>query len=116
MASAQARRPDPQRDRHPRWEFYRRVRGDSGRICRLLETKDYCIQTMPDVSPAKWHLAHTSWFFETFLLEHFQPGYVPFHAAYDHLSSSYYLTRGNSYSRPRRGLLAHGGRDLPLPG
>jgi ergothioneine biosynthesis protein EgtB len=87
-------------------QYYRRVRGDSEAICRPLEIEDYCIQTMPDVSPAKWHLAHTSWFFEVFLLSRYRPGYTPFHPAYDHLFNSYYLTHGQPYSRPRRGLLA----------
>ena len=85
---------------------YRRVRNESECICRPLETEDYCIQTMPDVSPAKWHLAHTSWFFETFLLDRFQSGYRSFHPNYDHLFNSYYLTHGKPYSRPQRGLLA----------
>ena len=48
---------------------YLQTRADTEQLCAPLETEDYCIQTMPDVSPAKWHLAHTSWFFETFLLE-----------------------------------------------
>jgi ergothioneine biosynthesis protein EgtB len=96
----------PDSDRGPWVERYRRVRAESASICAPLETEDYCIQTMPDASPAKWHLAHTSWFFETFLLNAFQPGYQAFHPLYDHLFNSYYLTHGDPFSRPRRGLLA----------
>lgn len=107
MTSAQvAEQLDSDHDRDVLVGYYRRVRNDSECICRPLETEDYCIQTMPDVSPAKWHLAHTSWFFETFLLERFQSGYGTFHPAFDHLFNSYYLTHGKPYSRPQRGLLA----------
>ena len=85
---------------------YRQIRADTESICSPLETEDYCIQTMPDVSPAKWHLAHTSWFFETFLLAPHLKGYHCFNAAYDHLFNSYYLTHGSPYARPARGLLS----------
>ena len=85
---------------------YERIRKESERICAPLETEDYCIQTMPDVSPAKWHLAHTSWFFETFVLMPFQKNYRCFDPAYDHLFNSYYLTHGQPFSRPARGLLS----------
>ncbi len=85
---------------------YERIRKDSELVCAPLETEDYCIQTMPDVSPAKWHLAHTCWFFETFVLIPFQPGYRCFHPAYDHLFNSYYVTHSQPYSRPARGLLS----------
>ncbi len=85
---------------------YEQIRKDSELICAPLETEDYCIQTMPDVSPAKWHLAHTSWFFETFLLLPFVKNYHRFNPAYDHLFNSYYLTHGQPFSRPARGLLS----------
>ena len=85
---------------------YTRIRNDSESICAPLQTEDYCIQTMPDVSPAKWHLAHTSWFFETFLLLPFLKNYRCHDAAYDHLFNSYYLTHGTPFSRPSRGLLS----------
>ena len=85
---------------------YERIRKDSELVCAPLETEDYCIQTMPDVSPAKWHLAHTSWFFETFVLIPFQPGYRCFHPAYDYLFNSYYVTHSQPYSRSVRGLLS----------
>jgi ergothioneine biosynthesis protein EgtB len=61
---------------------------------------------MADVSPAKWHLAHTSWFFETFLLVPMQKQYRCFNPAFDHLFNSYYLTHSQPYSRPARGLLS----------
>jgi ergothioneine biosynthesis protein EgtB len=85
---------------------YQRVRSDSESICAPLQTEDYCIQTMPDVSPAKWHLAHTSWFFETFLLIPHLKNYRCHDPVYDHLFNSYYLTHGTPYSRPARGLLS----------
>ena len=88
---------------------YEQIRKDSELICAPLETEDYCIQTMPDVSPAKWHLAHTSWFFETFLLLPFVKNYHCFNPAYDHLFNSYYLTHGQPFSRPARGLLSRPG-------
>ena len=85
---------------------YRRVRQQSEAICQPLETEDYCIQTMDDVSPPKWHLAHITWFFETFLVKPFHPDYRPFHPRYDYLFNSYYQTHGTPYSRPHRGLLS----------
>jgi ergothioneine biosynthesis protein EgtB len=85
---------------------YEQVRKDSELICAPLQTEDYCIQTMADVSPAKWHLAHTSWFFETFLLLPLLKNYPRFHPAYDHLFNSYYVTHGQPFSRPARGLLS----------
>lgn len=85
---------------------YRDVRRESERICQPLTTEDYCIQSMPDVSPPKWHLAHTSWFFETFILRPFAASYVVFHPRYDYLFNSYYETVGSPYPRPQRGLLS----------
>ena len=87
-------------------DAYRRVRADSEALCAPLRTEDYCIQTMPDVSPAKWHLAHTSWFFETFILLPYLAGYRVHHPAYDHLFNSYYLTHGQPFARPARGSLS----------
>src|SRR4029079_10350802 len=73
-------------------------------IVAPLHPEDTCIQSMPDVSPTKWHLAHTSWFFETFLLA--APGYMPFRAGDDVLFNSYYQTVGAMHPRPQRGLLS----------
>ena len=62
------------------------------------------MQSMPDASPAKWHLAHTTWFFETLVLER-QPGYWPFDAEFRWLFNSYYNSVGEQYPRPQRGML-----------
>lgn len=86
--------------------YYNHVRAESVRICEPLVTEDYVIQTMPDVSPPKWHLAHISWFFETFILLPHQPNYQLFDPAYDYLFNSYYVTHGKPYPRPQRGFLA----------
>lgn len=84
----------------------RTVRLQTEELCRPLLTEDYGVQTMPNVSPPKWHLAHTTWFFERFILVPFQPGYRPFHPQFDYLFNSYYETIGTSYPRPRRSLLS----------
>ncbi len=85
---------------------FERVRSATEALCRSLQIEDYGIQTMPDVSPVKWHIAHTSWFFETFLLVPNLDGYKPFHPAFDYLFNSYYVTHGKPYRRPERGLLS----------
>ena len=85
---------------------YRHVRGFSKKICETLEPEDYVIQTMPEASPTKWHLAHTSWFFETFVLKQFFPDYHSLHPQYAFLFNSYYNAVGPFYSRPHRGLLS----------
>ena len=85
---------------------YRAVRADSEHLCSPLVVEDYGIQTMPDVSPPKWHLAHTSWFFETFLLRPFLPDYRAFDPRFAHLFNSYYETVGSFHPRPERGLLS----------
>lgn len=82
------------------------VRKNSNAICSPLETEDYVIQTMDDVSPPKWHLAHTTWFFETFLLEPHLAGYESFRPQYGFLFNSYYEAVGERHPRPRRGLLS----------
>ena len=87
-------------------ERYRNVRQTSERICGPLATEDYVVQTMDDVSPPKWHLAHTSWFFETFLLIPEQPNYSPFHPEYGFLFNSYYEAVGERHPRPKRGVLS----------
>ncbi len=85
---------------------YRTVRQASEEFCAPLEVEDYCIQSMPDVSPTKWHLAHTSWFFETFVLKRALPSYRSPHSEYEFLFNSYYNAVGRQYSRPDRGLLS----------
>ena len=95
---------------HPRYErddllaHYRQVRAQSELLCKPLATEDYQLQSMPDASPPKWHLAHTTWFFETFVLAS-EPGFEPFHTGYNFLFNSYYDTVGDRWPRARRGLL-----------
>ena len=84
----------------------RAVRARMESLCAPLEIEDYCIQAAAEVSPPKWHLAHTTWFFETFILLPFAPGYRAFHDAYAHLFNSYYETAGTFFPRPQRGLLS----------
>src|SRR2546430_1941039 len=71
-----------------------------------LSAEDCAIQSMPDASPVKWHLAHTTWFFETFVLEPHHPGYRCFDPAYRVLFNSYYNAVGDRHPRPERGLLS----------
>ena len=85
---------------------YAAVREQTERLCRPLEPDDYGVQPMADASPPKWHLAHTTWFFETFLLKPFAEGYTPFDDAFEILFNSYYNGVGEQYPRPRRGLLS----------
>jgi ergothioneine biosynthesis protein EgtB len=85
---------------------YQQVRQLTENLCQPLETEDYVIQAMPDVSPPKWHLAHTSWFFETFVLSAACPDYRALHSSYAYLFNSYYVAAGERYSRPNRGLLS----------
>src|SRR5580698_5345451 len=76
------------------------------KLCLPLVTEDYVVQSMPDVSPTKWHLAHTTWFFETFLLQPHAPGYRPFNPHFAYLFNSYYITVGDRHCRQNRGLLS----------
>ncbi|MDH5777282.1 MAG: ergothioneine biosynthesis protein EgtB [Gammaproteobacteria bacterium] len=85
---------------------YLRVRSESESICAPLEIEDYGLQTIDDVSPPKWHLAHVSWFFETFILKPFSNNYKEFNPQFAHLFNSYYETVGTFHPRPERGLLA----------
>ncbi|MBV9710035.1 MAG: DinB family protein, partial [Ktedonobacteraceae bacterium] len=87
-------------------EQYQNVRRFSEYLCEPLVTEDYVVQSMPDVSPTKWHLAHVSWFFETFLLFPAVPGYQSLHPQYAYLFNSYYNTIGERHCRPDRGLIS----------
>jgi len=85
---------------------YRWVRDFSEKLCQTLEPEDCVVQTMPEVSPSKWHLAHTSWFFETFILREALPDYRPIHPQYAYLFNSYYNAAGKMHCRPKRGLIS----------
>jgi len=85
---------------------YRRVRAFTERMCEGMEAEDFVIQSSPDVSPTKWHLAHTTWFFEAFVLQPFVDDYRPLNAEYNYLFNSYYNTVGEQFCRPRRGQLS----------
>jgi ergothioneine biosynthesis protein EgtB len=82
------------------------VRGKTAELAAPLAIEDYVVQSAPEVSPTKWHLAHTTWFFETFVLTPFVVGYKPFHPKYAHLFNSYYQTVGQMHAREKRGLLS----------
>jgi ergothioneine biosynthesis protein EgtB len=84
---------------------YRETRAHTERLCEPLATEDYVIQSMPDASPAKWHLAHTTWFFETFVLAPHEHGYRPYDDSYGYLHNSYYEAVGARHPRARRGML-----------
>src|SRR3954454_21452627 len=86
-------------------ERFRRVRERSLSVCAPLTPEDAQVQSMPDASPAKWHLAHVTWFFETFVLARAERGFLPFHPAYGFLWNSYYEAAGPRQPRPERGLL-----------
>jgi ergothioneine biosynthesis protein EgtB len=81
------------------------VRAQTEALCAPLETEDYVVSTMTDVSPTKWHLAHTSWFFETFVLTPFDPSYVTPNPKYAFLFNSYYVQAGERHCRAQRGLV-----------
>ena len=85
---------------------FRAIRCASDALCEPLEPEDCCIQSMPDVSPTKWHLAHTSWFFETFVLKPALPGFRSPDPQYEYLFNSYYNAVGRQHARPARGVLS----------
>ncbi len=85
---------------------YRAVRRFTETLCQPLVAEDYVVQTMTDVSPTKWHLAHVSWFFETFILRPHAPGYRPLDERYAYLFNSYYVQAGERHCRDRRGYLS----------
>jgi ergothioneine biosynthesis protein EgtB len=85
---------------------YQDVRQLSADICQPLEIEDYVVQSMPGASPLKWHLAHTAWFFETFVLVPHLPGYSVFNPQYDYLLNSYYESLGERVPASQRGTLS----------
>lgn len=82
------------------------VRAYSEKLCEPLATEDYVVQSMTDVSPTKWHLAHTTWFWETFVLRPYMPGYALYDEAYPYLFNSYYVQAGERHCRAQRGYLS----------
>jgi ergothioneine biosynthesis protein EgtB len=96
----------PIADRAAERDRFAAVRTETEALAAHLTPEDQAIQSMPDVSPTKWHLAHTSWFFETFLLGPFDPAYRVFDPAFAYLFNSYYEAAGPRHPRPERGLLS----------
>src|SRR5262249_32485410 len=85
---------------------YRAVRRQTERLCAPLAVDDYQVQAAPEVSPPKWHLAHTTWFFETFVLRPFLPAYRPFHPRFEYLFNSYYERVGTFHPKAGRAVLS----------
>ncbi len=86
--------------------LYSSVRRASEELCAPLAVEDYGLQAMPETSPLKWHLAHTTWFFETFILKPYKSHYVVFHPRFEYLFNSYYDAVGPQFPRAQRGLLS----------
>ena len=93
--------------------FYQQVRELSKEIAAPLSPEDCVVQSMTDASPIRWHLAHTTWFFETFILKEF-PDYKVFDANFEYLFNSYYNAVGEQYPRPKRGLLSRPRQEVIL--
>ncbi|GAB5518329.1 MAG: ergothioneine biosynthesis protein EgtB [Rhodothermales bacterium] len=93
-------------DATPLASRFQRVRSFTEHLCEPLETEDFVVQSMPDVSPTKWHLAHTTWFFETFILSVYDRDYIPYHPGYAFLFNSYYLQAGERHCRAQRGYIS----------
>jgi ergothioneine biosynthesis protein EgtB len=100
------RRPDTDERRRLLIARFARIRAVTKALAAGLTPEDCMLQSMPDASPVKWHLAHTTWFFEVFVLERADPEYVPFDRQYRYLFNSYYNAIGEQYPRPQRGLLS----------
>ncbi len=92
-------------------EAFLEVRNETERRAAPLSPEDQLIQSMPDTSPAKWHRAHTTWFFEQFLLGEHSPGYTVFHPDYAFLFNSYYVSAGPRHARHQRGHLTRPSAD-----
>src|SRR6185503_20088062 len=93
----------------PSVDRYRQIRARTVALAAPLTPEDAVVQSMPDVSPTKWHLAHTTWFFETFLLRPHAPAYRVFDPAYEYLFNSYYEAVGPRHPRALRGLVTRPG-------
>ena len=90
----------------PAAEDYRTVRDTTLRLTECLTIEDQVVQALPEASPTKWHLAHTTWFFERFCLREYAEGYESPDDRYDYLFNSYYHTAGEMHPRSRRGSLS----------
>ena len=95
-------------------ERFKAVRSQTEALAAVFSAEDLCVQTMPDVSPGKWHLAHVSWFWETFLLKPALSDYTPFDPRFNYLFNSYYEAVGERHARPERGFLTRPGLDAVL--
>ena len=93
-------------DRNLLTERFMKIRNFFNELCAELKTEDYVIQSMPEVSPTRWHLAHTSWFFEAFVLDKAIKHYKSLHPQYNFLFNSYYVQIGERFERAQRGLLS----------
>ncbi|HUN68649.1 MAG TPA: ergothioneine biosynthesis protein EgtB [Burkholderiales bacterium] len=103
---------DPRNGRIEQADLARRyplVRGATEALAQGLSAEDCALQSMPDASPVKWHMAHTTWFFETFVLERHASCHEPFHPAFRYLFNSYYNALGEQFSRAQRGMLSRPG-------
>ena len=98
--------PEPLRPVAPLFARYQAVRKMTEGLAQPLSPEDCQIQSMPDASPVKWHLAHTTWFFETFVLAPHASGFEVFHPSFVYLFNSYYNAVGDRLPRPRRGLIS----------
>jgi len=87
-------------------EDFRRARATTVSLCSTLAAEDTVVQSMPDTSPTKWHLAHITWFFEHFVLEEYVKDYTRFNEDFNYLFNSYYYSVGKMHARPQRGLLS----------
>lgn len=96
----------PRIERSELAEYFKRVRRTTEALCAPLQTEDYVVQPIEDVSPPKWHLAHTTWFFETMFLQRFKSEYQVYHPQYAFLFNSYYQSLGERWNRPQRGVLS----------
>ncbi len=95
-----------------RWgQAFRAVRAETERRAAPLSAEDQVVQSMPDASPTKWHRAHTTWFFETFLVRGRVPDYLPFDERFAYLFNSYYVAVGPRHARPERGLVTRPGAE-----
>lgn len=99
------RQPDPRRAGRRVAPLFGRTRSRSAELASRLSPEDMVVQSMPDASPAKWHLGHTTWFFETFVLAPFERGFRVYDERFPHVFNSYYVQAGTRHSRPLRGML-----------